>query len=232
MLLCLVCLAGTATPVAHAQPIDIGGSRLLCPLVLHERQRDLEDARFELELTENEYRARKRLFVMIEKLWEARSIERELYLDYKRLRDRTRVRMARLKTRIAQLRSETEQVALACGQGGQGGQGGRAGRGDRGEKSEIDESVNGALDPLAEKIDALQAEYRRLDCELLARDREIAAIDHEFDRAVLEATRALSEGHIKSRYELVIDEFDHDQSKARVESFATRKAACRRQLEN
>jgi hypothetical protein len=55
---------------------------------------------------------------------------------------------------------------------------------------------------------------------------------HEFDRAVLESTRALIEGHIKSRYELVIEEFDHDQSKARVERFAARGAACRSQLED
>jgi len=212
----LLLLASAAPRVAHAESVDLDGSRLLCPLVLHERQRDLEDARFKLELTENEYLARKRLFVMIDKLWEARSIERELYLDYKRLRDRTWVRSKRLETRIAQLDSETKQVALACDQGG---------------KSQSDASENEPLDTIAKKIDVLQAEYRRLDCELLARDLEIAAIDHEFDRAVLEATRAFIEGRIKSRYELVIDEFAHDQSKARVESFATRARACRKRLE-
>lgn len=47
------CDAGRA-PIAPAPSVDLEGSRLLCPLVLHEGQRDLEEARLELERPEAE----------------------------------------------------------------------------------------------------------------------------------------------------------------------------------
>ncbi len=203
----LFCVACSAVSTAYAQSAGPGGLDLVCPLVEHERRRALENSQFELELVENEYRARGAVFDMIEKLWVVRSIEREVYLDYKRLRDRTKVRIARLIAQISQERSIVEQYALTCAQ-------------VRGQP----------IDHVAEKIDELQAEYRRLDCELLARDAEIADIDYEFDKAVLEATRTLNERNIKSKYELVIDEYDLSQSKARSESYRRRTAICKKRL--
>jgi len=205
----LLYVASSAASTAHAQAIDLTGLDLVCPLVEHERQRDLEDSLVELELVENEYRARKQVFEMIEKLWGARSIEQEVYLDYKRLRDRTKVRIPRLTARIAQQKNIVEQYALTCSQ------------------------IRGSLvDRLSEKIAELQAEYRRLDCELLARDAEIADIDYEFDQAILEATRVLSQQNIKSKYDLVIDEYDLSQSRARSESYRRRTKECKKQLAN
>ena len=140
---------------------------------------------------------------MIEQLWQARSIEREVYLDSKRLRDRTQASIARVETQIAQQASIAKQYALTCGR-------------LRGEP----------VDRLDERVRELQAEYRRLDCELLARDLDIARIDRAFDEAKL----GLVNGNIKSRYELVIDEYDLSQSNARVESYQARQVACRAQL--
>ena len=65
---------------------------------------------------------------------------------------------------------------------------------------------------------------------MLARDWEIAEIDYEFDKAVLDATRTLADSNIKSKYELVIDEYDLSQSKARVESYKSRTASCKKRL--
>jgi len=180
---------------------------LVCPLVEHESLRHLEDSRFGMELLENEYRARLKIFEMIEKLWLARSIEQEAYLDYKRLRDRTKARIARSETEIAQRSSMSTQYALVCAQ-------------VRGE----------VIDEIKKKVEELQAEYRRLDCELLDRDSAIAEVDYEFDRAILKATRTLAERNIKSRYELVLDEYDLSQSKARFDSFRTRAKMCKKQL--
>lgn len=196
-----------AASAAHAQATGTSGLDLVCPLVQYERHRDLADSVADLELVENEYRARLEVFAMIEKLWEARSVEREVYLDYKRLRDRTKVRIARLKTRIAQQTIVVEQYELTCDQ-------------VRGEVAE----------GLHERIEALQAEYRRLDCELLGRDTEIAQIDYAFDRQILEATRTLAAENIKSNYELVIDEYDLSQSQARLETYRRRTALCKKNL--
>ena len=180
---------------------------MVCPLVEYERQRDLHDSQIELELVENEYRARSRVFEMIEKLWAASSIQQEDYLDYRRLRDRTRVRIARLTVRIAQQENVVEQYALTCSH------------------------VRGTpVDRLPEKIASLHAEYRRLDCEILARDAQIAEIDYEFDRQVLTATRTLNERNITSRYELVIDEYDLSQSEARLKSYRRRAKRCKKKL--
>ena len=179
----------------------------MCPLVEYERQADLQDSLVELELVENEYRARSQVFEMIEKLWVARSIEQEAYLDYRRPRDRTKVRIARLTAQIAQQESIVEQYTLTCSR------------------------IRGTpVDRLPEKIAKLQAGYRRLDCEILARDAEIAEIDYEFDRQILKATRTLNERNVKSRYELVIDEYDLSQSKARSESYRRRAKECEKQL--
>lgn len=203
----LSCLASVAALTAHSEPADPTGLDLVCRLVEHERQRDLEDSQFELELVGNEYRARKKVFEMIEKLWVARAIDQEAYLDYKRLRDRTKVRIARLTTEVSQRRSIVDQYTLICAQ-------------VRGE----------SIDQLQKKIDELQAKYRRLDCELLASDSGIAEIDYEFDKVMLEATRTLTERNIKSKYDLVLDEYDRSQSKARVESYRTRETNCRKRL--
>lgn len=203
----LFLLATSVVSTAHAQTVGPRGLDLLCPLEEHERKQAVEDAEFELELLENEYRSRKKVFEMMEKLWAARSIEREIYLDSKRLRDRTKASIARVTTLIAQRSSMAEQYALTCAQ-------------VRGE----------IVDQVQEKVDELQAEYRRLDCELLSRDLDIARIDYHFDKAMLEATRTLVEGNIKSKYELVIDEYDLSQSKARVESYKARTAICKKRL--
>ncbi len=201
------CLASVVVSAAHAQSIDSRGLDLVCPLVEHESLRHLEDARFNLELLENEYRARLRIFEMIQKLWDARSIDQEAYLDYKRLRDRTKARIARSTTQISQRSRMAEQYALTCAQ-------------VRGE----------SIGQIQKKIDDLQAEYRRLDCVLLARDSAIAEIDYEFDRAILKSTRTLAERNIKSRYELVLEEYDLSQSKARFDSYRARTTACKRRL--
>jgi hypothetical protein len=203
----LSCLISAAALTAHAQSVDPRGLDLVCPLVEYERQRVLEDAQFELELVENEYRARNKVFEMVEKLWIARAIEQEVYLEYKRLRDRTKVRIARVTIEVAQQRSTVEQYGLACAR-----------------------VLSHSIDQLKMAIDEMQAEYRRLDCELLARDTEIASIDHQFDKAMLEATRTLTESNIKSKYDLVIDEYDLSQSKAKVESYSARTKVCRKRL--
>ena len=208
---CIACLifsfSSIFAPTASAQSVGPQGMNLVCPLVEHESLRHLEDSRFGMELLENEYRARLKIFEMIEKLWLARSIEQEAYLDYKRLRDRTKARIARSETEIAQRSSMSTQYALVCAQ-------------VRGE----------VIDEIKKKVEELQAEYRRLDCELLDRDSAIAEVDYEFDRAILKATRTLAERNIKSRYELVLDEYDLSQSKARFDSFRTRAKMCKKQL--
>ncbi len=200
-------LVSVLVPSSPAYAGASEGLDLVCPLVTYERQRELEDSQAELELVENEYRARSRVFEMIEKLWTARSIEREVFLDYKRLRDRTKARIARVGVQIAQQEKVVEQYSLTCRRVG-------------GE----------TVDDAESQIAALQAEYRALDCELLARDAEIARIDYEFDREILEATRRLTEGDIKSRYDLVIEEYDLSQSKARSENYRRRMQACRKKL--
>ena len=196
-----------ALATASAESSEPTGLDLVCPLVEHERQRELEDSQIERELVEHEYRARVEIFEMIEKLWAVRSVEREIYLDSKRKRDRTKVSIARLTTQIAQQESILAQYRLSCSQ-------------VRGE----------AVPDISERIQELQAEYRRLDCELLARDAEIAKVDYAFDKAMLDATRTLAEGNIKSRYDLVIDEFDLRHSKARLESYTRRTKTCRQKL--
>ena len=207
ILLLLLCLGVATADSSSAQPLDPVGLDLVCPLVAYERQQVLEDSQFEVELAENELRARKRVFEMVEKLWQARAIEQEIYLDYKRLHDRTKARLSLLATQIAQQRTAVEQYELVC--------------------KEVRSESNS--DP-QEKITRLQHEYRRLDCELLARQAELAEIDYVFDKAILEATRALAEGNIKSRYELVIDEYDLSQSKAKHESYRNRMILCKKRL--
>ncbi len=198
---------GLGASGAAAHPVDHAELDLLCPLVETERQRDLEDARISLELVENEYRTRRQVFGMIEKLWQARAIDQEDYLDYKRLRDRTRVRIDRTKARIAQREGIVEQYELACAR-----------------------LRGGDTEGLDERIARLRAEHGRLECEVLARDAEIAKIDYVFDRDILQATRALRERNVKSKYEVVIDEYDLSQSKARSESYRRRARQCKRQL--
>lgn len=77
----------------------------------------------------------------------------------------------------------------------------------------------------------LDQQHRELDCELLAKDVEIAQVDYELDAAVLEATRTLASGNVRSKFDLVLEEYDLSQSQARVEGFRRRARACKRRLE-
>ncbi len=207
-LLTILAFAHLPVPTTSAQAPDRSGLDLICPLVEHERERALEDYELERKLIKSEYQSRRRMFDMVEKLWAVRSIEKEVYLDYKRLRDRTRVRVGRMSLKIAQQKSIVKQYELTCGQ-------------VRGET---------AVGDRREKINELHSEYRRIDCELLDKDVEIAEIDHEYDAAILSATRTLVESNIKTKFELVIEEFDLSQSKAQVEGFRRRANACRKRL--
>jgi hypothetical protein len=193
-----------------AQASDRSGLDLICPLVEHERQRALEDYELELTLVESEYQARKKVFAMVERLWAVRSIEREVYLDYQRLRDRTKVRAGRAAVQIEQQKSIVEQYQLTCGQ-------------VRGETTVGD---------IQEPIDSLQRQYRRIDCDLLDKDLEIAEIDYKYDAEVLSATRSLVANNIKTKFQLVIEEFDLSQSKRRADGFRRRASACRKGLED
>lgn len=206
----LTTFAFTSLPVPSllAQTPDRRGLDPICPLVEHERQRALADYELQLKLVENEYQARRRVFDMVEKLWAVRSIEKELYLDYKRLRDRTGVRVSRVSAQVALQKSIVEQYELTCGR-------------VRGET----EIAN-----VEERIDALQREYRRIDCELLDKDVRIAEIDHEYDAAILRATQNLVESNIKTKFQLVIEEYDLSQSKARVDGYRRRANACKKRL--
>ena len=195
---------------ASAQIPDRGGLDLICPLVEHERQRALADHELDLKLIENEYQSRRKVFEMVERLWAVRSIEKEVYLDYRRLRDRTRVRVDRMKAQIAQQKSIVEQYLLTCSQ-------------VRGETT---------VEDIGERIEELHGQYRRIDCELLDKDVEIAKIDYEYDSAILSAARTLVESNIKTKFELVLEEYDLKQSKARVEGYRHRAKACKKKLKD
>ena len=205
--LATIALAFGLIHAAWGADVPPTGLDLVCPLELHERARALEDARVEKTLTENKFRAQAKVFAMVEQLWAAKSIEQETYLDYERRRDRTKVQIARWAVQIEQDERALEQLALACG------------------------DIQGD-DPadVADRVARLQAEVRRLDCELLAKDAEIADIDRTFDERVLAATSILVERNIKSRHDLVLDEYSLSQSKARSKSYRRRAKACRKQL--
>ncbi len=190
------------------QQADATGLDPLCPLVEHERQRALDDSRLELDLVKNEFQARSDVFDMVEQLWEARSIEREVYLDYKRLRDRTGVRIKRVQSQIAQQQAIAEQYEIVCGR------------------------LRGASLPEGPtaRLATLQGEYRRLDCELLKWDMEIARIDRDVYAEIVEASRTMSERRIKSRFELILDEYELVQSQARLEGYRRRARECRAKL--
>ena len=114
----LMAFAFTHLPVSATLAQASGDRRLdlVCPLLEHERQRDLENYELLLGLVQSEYLSRGKVFEMVEKLWAVRSIEKEVYLDYRRLRDRTNVRVDRMRAQIAQHKSIVDQYELTCGQ--------------------------------------------------------------------------------------------------------------------
>ena len=115
-----------------------------------------------------------------------------------------------MKAQIARQKSIVEQYELTC--------------------SEVREEKK--VREVKDRIAALHTQYRRLDCELLDRDVEIAAIDYEFGSAILSATRTLVENNIKTKFELVIEEYDLSQSRARVDGYRRRAKACRKRLKD
>lgn len=206
--LVVVALFGSSPAAPGLADTGPQGLDLVCPLLEHESQRLLQDYELDLELVENEHQARRKLFDMVEALWAVRSIEKEIYLDYKRLRDRTKIRVARVGAQIARQKSISQQYVLSCAQA-------------RGEASAED---------VTEQLQSLVADYRTSDCELLARDAEIAEVDMAYDAAMLEATRVLVDSNISTKFELVVKQYNLSQSRARVEGFRRRARSCKAAL--
>jgi hypothetical protein len=103
---------------------------------------------------------------------------------------------------VSQRETALEQYGLACG--------------------------DDATDEAAARVEKLQVLYRSLECELLGKDAEIAAIDAAYDEAVLESTRILADGNVKTKFELVVEEYALSQSAARMKEYVRRARRCSR----
>ncbi len=205
----LVLFVGSVAAIIGAPDVARAGFDRLCPLLDHEEHRELQDLELSLELARTELRARERVFEMVEALWQVRAVEQEIYLDYRRQRDRTRVRVDRIETEIEQQQTVVAQYDLICD----------------GRKASAANAESTA------EIDALNERYRELECKLLGYDVAIAEVDYAFHSAVLEATKTLNLGNVKSKFDLVLDEADAAQAKSRVEGYRRRARGCRAQLE-
>lgn len=193
----------TSLPIA-AQ--DLSAS--VCEVVIYDESTDLEDYMLTVDLARSNYDAYKRIFEMIEGLWDGKTIPRMDYIEAKHDLDASRLDLERSGLIVERQESLVEQYRLICKGAGS----------DRGAwEQAIRESY---------------LRYRRADCDALAKGIEVAATNLEFNREYLKQIHKLRKENFATNTQVVMAELDVEREEKNLADAQRRTSACRAELAN
>ena len=197
-----VSIAAPATPSAQDLPLP------LCRLVLVTEQFDLEDARLALDLAHTDFAAFEEIYTLIEGLWGHEAIDRMSYLNAKYDRDAAVLDLQRARLFVDRQEAIVEQYDEVCRAWASG------------------KSWN-------ENDEALQRSHERfvrLQCDILVKDAEIAAVKLEFDQELLASVLELRAGEVATRQDVIHAERNVRLEEQRLATGKRRAAACQAAL--
>jgi hypothetical protein len=197
-----ISIAGAAPLLAQDLPLP------LCRLVLETEQFDLEDDRLALELAQSNFAAFEEIYKLIEGLWRHEAIPRMTYLEAKHDRDAAELDLQRAHLIVERQEAIVEQYLRVCDAWASG-------------KSWNEDD---------EAIDRAHARFRELQCAILVKDAEIAAVNLEFDRELLAGVLDLRAGEVATRQDVIRAELDVTLEEQRLETGKRRAAACQATL--
>ena len=197
-----ILIAAAVPPLAQDLPLP------LCRLVLDTERYDLDEARLELELARSNVAAFEEIYKLIEGLWRHEAIARMIYLEAKYDLDAAELALQRVRLIVEQQETIVEQYLRVCDAWASG-------------KSWNEDD---------EAIDRAHALFRELQCAILAKDVEIAAVNLEFDRELLASVLDLRAGEVATRQEVIRAELDVTIEEQRLATGKRRAAACQADL--
>lgn len=175
----------------------------VCEVVVYDEQGELEDARHEVDLARSSFGAYERIFVMIQGLWEAKTIAYMDYLKAKFDRDAARLKLEQADLILERQAALVQQYRLVCGGSGGG-----------------DSAIAGEI----RKAFLL---YRQADCGSLSKGIEIAGNNLEYNREYLKQIRKLREGRVATNTQVVLAELSVELEEKSLADAKRRTEACR-----
>jgi hypothetical protein len=197
-----ISIAAAAPLLAQDLPLP------LCRLVLETEQFDLEDDRLALDLARSNFAAFEEIYKLIEGLWRHEAIPRMAHLEAKHDRDAAELDLQRAHLIVERQEAIVEQYLRVC----EAWMSGKSWKEDD------------------EAIDDAHTRFRELQCAILAKDAEIAAVNLEFDRELLTSVLDLRAGEVATRQDVILAELDVTLEEQRLETGKRRAAACQAAL--
>ena len=174
-----------------------------CRLMLREESIELQDTELEVELARSAFASFEEVFRLVESLWQGDAIDRMAYLRAKYDRDAAKLDLERADLILLRQTALIGQLQRAC-----------EGPPD---------------DKRTDEIDRVHLEYRRADCDQIAKAIEVAKTSLTFNRQWLASVLDLRE-QVSTRQDVILAELNVLQEEQRRDDALRRTEACRAEL--
>jgi hypothetical protein len=198
----LLLLVASASP-ANAQDL----SAPVCEVAIYEETAELADARNAADLNKSTFMTYEKIFDMIKGLREAKTIPEMDYIKAKYDRDAAKLTLEKADLILERQASLVEQYRLICSQSG--------GKG---------------MQDRANAIRKAYQQYRRADCDSLAKGIEIATTNLEYNREYLKKIAKLREEKFATNTQVILAELDVEREEKNLADSRSRTAICRSDL--
>jgi hypothetical protein len=198
----LLVLTAGSTGLIPAQDLP----QPVCDLVIHDELSELQDARIAVSLARSNFTAYLKIYEMIEGLWEAEAIGRMTYVKAKHDRDAAAVALEEAGLLLERQTILVTQYRRICATDGPGSK----------ERS-------GA-------IREAYLQYRKADCDALAKKVEVARINLEYQREFRASILDLHEGNVATKADVILAELEVEREEKTHADAKARAETCRREL--
>jgi hypothetical protein len=179
-----------------------------CEAAIYEEMTELEDARNATSLNQSTFAAYEKIFGMIKRLREAQTIPEMDYIKAKYDRDASKLSLEQADLILERQSALVEQYRLIC------------------YKPSADKE-NGDR---ASAIRKAYLQYRRADCNSLAKGIEIAANNLEYNREYLKKISKLRDEKFANNTQVIMAELDVEHEEKNLADAKNRAGVCRAEL--
>lgn len=188
-----------ASPVLGQDGLDA-----LCPLLLHEREAELDDLELEIRLDETQLALAEEIFSFQDGLWKEDMTQRLRYLAAKHHRDLARVTLERSKRRLERQRAVVDEYRVVC-------EADPPGHGEKEHEGTLEEA---------------HRRYLAADCRVRELDVEVVEVNIGHHEETLKSAENLRRDDIASREQVMFAERDVEMMRRELEHAEQRVTAC------
>ena len=172
----------------------------LCPMLIHDESIELEDAALAVTLARADFSAHEKIYKLIAGLWDADAVERMVYLKTKYDHDSYKLALERADLAVEEQQALVDQYELVC-----------AGKQRR-------------------EVERARLRYRTAHCAEQAKAIEVAEVDLEYNRQLLDSVLNLFAGEVATKTDVILAELKVELEQQRLADAKRRTDLCRREL--